>query len=110
MKAEEIKLHFQKLNEQRLEFALVDDLKKELSALQSMGGSKASEISSISSSLLSGKTVALSLSQKAEKAITQAKELGIDSAQFDFINKSAIAYARVLDLTAKNLVKYNSEL
>jgi hypothetical protein len=106
MKVEEIKLALEK----NIQFALIDDLKKELSALQTMGGSKASEISSISSSLLSGKTVALSLAQKAEKAIAQAKELGIDSAQFDFINKSAISYSKVLDLAAKNLVKYNSEL
>ena len=34
MKVEEIKLHFQKLNEQRIELALVDDLRKAVDKME----------------------------------------------------------------------------
>jgi hypothetical protein len=104
------KLFKTELASQKVELALIDDLKKELASLFDGGSKRASEISAIASSLQSAKSVGLSISEKADKASKMAKDLGLDSAQFDFIKNESLNYSKVLDITAKNLIKYNSEL
>lgn len=100
----------EELASQKVELALIDDLKKELSSLFDGGQKRASDISSIASSLQSAKGVALQISEKADKASKMAKDLGLDSGQFDFIKNESLNYSKVLDAAAKNLIKYNSEL
>ena len=94
----------------QVELALADDLKNELKSLFDNGSKKASELSSIASSLQSGKTVAFQISEKAKKAGLMAKELGLPANDFDFIVKESESYAKVLDAAAKNAIKYNSDL
>ena len=98
------------LGTHKIDLALVDDLKNELKALFDNGSKKANELSSIASSLQSGKTVAFQISEKAKKAVLMAKELGLPTTDFDFIVKESESYAKVLDAAAKNAVKYNSDL
>ena len=104
------KLFKTELGSQRVDLALVDDLKTELKSLFNNGSKKANELSSIASSLQSGKTVAFQISEKAKKAVSMAKELGLPTTDFDFIVKESENYAKVLDAAAKNAIKYNSEL
>jgi hypothetical protein len=98
------------LGTHKVDLALVDDLKADLKALFDNGSKKANELSSIASSLQSGKTVAFQIVEKSKKAIAMAKELGLDTNDFDFVLKEADNYAKVLDSAAKNAIKYNSEL
>ena len=98
------------LNTQKVELALVDDLKADLKALFDNGSKKANELSAIASSLQSGKSVAFQIVEKSKKAIAMAKELGLETNEFDFVLKEADNYAKVLDAAAKNAIKYNSDL
>lgn len=109
-RADEIQANKVELGTHEVELALVDDLKKEFSALTTMGGNKADEISRIAQSLLAGKNVAIQLVDKAKKAFEMAKELGIDSKDFDFYVKQADSYAKTLDVAAKHIIKYNADL
>lgn len=98
------------LESHKVELGLVDDLKAELKSLFDNGSKKANELSSIASSLQSGKTVAFQISEKAKKAVSMAKELGLPTNDFDFIVKESESYAKILDAAAKNAIKYNSDL
>jgi hypothetical protein len=104
------KLFKVELESHKVDLALVDDLKADLKALFDNGSKKANELSSIASSLQSGKTVAFQIVEKSKKAIAMAKELGLNTNDFDFVLKEADNYAKVLDAAAKNAIKYNSEL
>lgn len=104
------KLFKTELASHEVELALVDDLKADLKALFDNGSKKANELSAIASSLQSGKSVAFQIVEKSKKAIAMAKELGLETNEFDFVLKEADNYAKILDAAAKNAIKYNSEL
>ena len=104
------KLFKTELESHKLDLALVDDLKADLKALFDNGSKKANELSAIASSLQSGKSVAFQIVEKSKKAIAMAKELGLETNEFDFVLKEADNYAKVLDAAAKNAIKYNSDL
>lgn len=104
------KLFKTELESHKVDLALVDDLKADLKALFDNGSKKANELSAIASSLQSGKSVAFQIIEKSKKAIAMAKELGLETNEFDFVLKEADNYAKVLDAAAKNAIKYNSDL
>jgi len=84
MKANEIKLHFQKLNEQRLQFAISDDLKKSVDILNMANLEMLKSISNydtayknMMSSASKGEQARNAQGKITGLAETKAKELGV---------------------------------
>jgi hypothetical protein len=89
MKAEEIRLHFQKLNEQRIELALIDDLKKSESNLKKLEQIHLKEIADYRSLLnkmratvKSNTSLSVEFLNKIQDAEKMAKELGLNANSF----------------------------
>jgi hypothetical protein len=72
MKAEEIKLHFQKLNEQKIELALVDDIKKNANEAKSLK----EKIESNFSLANGGLRACADFEKNYSSAVSMAKEVG----------------------------------
>jgi hypothetical protein len=83
MKAEEIKLHFQKLNEQKIELNLVNDIDSQIEN----GNKLMTEYNDFQKRAdLSAKMAENSAKRAVElsqKALSQAKELGVDTKIFE---------------------------
>jgi len=88
MKAEEIKLHFQKLNEQRIEMALIDDIKKQQIKVNDTENKALSELKKGISILENSSKIydltikeTVSLISEIDKARGMSKQLGVDLPQ-----------------------------
>ena len=78
MKAEEIRLHFQKLNEQKFEFASVDRFRSDYLKLKTVNPAIYSEkISAVRKELLKGVEDAGNFSDRIKLVLTGLRELGL---------------------------------
>jgi len=82
MKAEEIKLHFQKLNEQRLEFALVDEIKKNATKFEGINAHASSLYNQTVVRFREGLDLLVQTEKMINDGILKLKEIGVEDKQF----------------------------
>jgi hypothetical protein len=82
MKVEEIKLHFQKLNEQKIELALLDDLKKSASKFEPLMAKSLSLYNQTVASFKDAQSVLDDSEKLVDSGIAKTKELGIEDKLF----------------------------
>ena len=82
MKADEIKLHFQKLNEQRLEFALVDEIKKNATKFEGINANASSLYNQTVIRFREGLDLLVQTEKMINDGILKLKELGVEDKQF----------------------------
>ena len=104
MKAEEIKLHFQKLNKQKIELALVDDIAAELRKAFEANQSGANFAKQAVSQFNVAARFAAAAESSAKDGEERAKFLGVDSARFTSLKKEALDF---LKLANQNVKKFS---
>ncbi len=91
MKAEEIRLHFQKLNEQRVELALIDDLAKLIVKAETSQSAATVSKNKAIEQYKNADAIFKSVIAQSAKAMAQAKDLGAPEAVSRIQNFMAIA-------------------
>jgi len=101
MKADEIKLHFQKLNEQRIEMALTDDISAQLrNAFDA--NVKGNDLAKQAGNQFSmAVKFAMSAETQAKEGEEKAKFLGVDASKFTSLKKEAMDYLKLANQNAK---------
>jgi len=105
MKAEEIKLHFQKLNEQRIELALIDDAEKELYKGISIFNQSRQAVTKETLKFKESVSIFENSLKQYNLFITKAKEIGVDPKKgIDGVN-SVNQYIKDANLHYNTLMK-----
>ena len=91
--------------QQKIELAKIDELKSGLNALLTRGSKVKSDLSSVASSMQSGKKVADELISEAKKTKQMAEELGVESNEIAFVIKEAENYSSILDQLSKLIAR-----
>lgn len=94
----------------KIDMALLNDLQSELNAVLQKSASLQSDLSKIAQSISTGQSVIESILKKADEGKIKAKDLGIDTKQFDTIINAAKIRIKSFDLVKKSIVAQLSNL
>ena len=104
MKAEEIKLAFQKVNESKIELALTDDISALLRQAFDSSSKGVDLVKQANAQFSASIRFAQSAEMQAKEGEDKAKFLGIDASKFTALKKEATDYVK---LASQNAKKYS---
>jgi len=91
--------------EQKVELAKIDDLRKQLDEHMSKGQKFQSDLSSMASEMSRRAQSLESISKEAEDLVQKAKELGIEDSSYSFVSTEAKGYAQTMSSFAKLIAR-----